>query len=58
MAGVRVCFPFKGKTLMGTITYVGKSASVMVEDRHGNYRDSHGKRYAKYHVPLELLEKR
>lgn len=55
--GVRVTFPFEGKTLTGIVTYVGKTATVMVPSAGGAYRDKQGKRYAKYRVPLPLLTK-
>ena len=53
--GARVCFCYQGGILSGVVTYVGKTATVMVEDRRGTYRDQTGKRYAKYRVPLEQL---
>ena len=53
--GARVCFCYQGGVLSGVVTYVGKTATVMVEDRRGTYRDQTGKRYAKYRVPLEQL---
>lgn len=53
----RVSFSFEGKTLTGVVTYVGKTATVMVPSAGGAYRDGAGKRYAKYRVPLPLLTK-
>lgn len=53
--GVRVCFCYQGGVLSGIVTYVGKTATVMVEDRSGAYRDRQGRRYSKYRVPLEHL---
>ena len=53
--GSKVCFYDRGGVLSGIVTYVGKTATVMVEDRRGAYRDQTGKRYAKYRVPLEHL---
>lgn len=53
--GARVCFYDQGGVLNGIVTYVGKTATVMVEDRRGAYRDQTGTRYAKYRVPLEHL---
>ncbi len=55
--GVRVSFQFEGKTLSGVVTYVGKTATVMVPSAGGAYRDPSGRRYAKYRVPLPLLSK-
>ena len=53
--GVRVCFYYQGSVLRGIVTYVGKTATVMVEDRSGAYRDRQGRRYSKYRVPLGHL---
>lgn len=53
--GTKVCFYNQGGILSGIVTYVGKTATVMVEDRHGAYRDRQGQRYTKYRVPLEHL---
>lgn len=55
VVGAKVCFYAQGGVLNGIVTYVGKTATVMVEDRRGAYRDRAGKRYAKYRVPLEHL---
>ena len=55
--GTRVSFPYEGKQLTGRITYIGKSATVMVLSLRGAYRDKMGRRYTKYRVPLELLMK-
>ena len=57
LVGSSVCFPFEGKKLRGLITYIGKTATVMVPDARGTYRDRVGRRYAKYRVPVSLLEK-
>ena len=54
--GSRASFPFEGKILTGQITYVGKTATVMVPSPAGTYRDRAGKRYAKYRVPLSQLQ--
>ena len=53
--GAKVCFWYQGGVLNGIVTYVGKTATVMVEDRGGAYRDRQGRRYTKYRVPLEHL---
>lgn len=55
LVGSNVSFPFEGRTLSGTVSYIGKTATVMVPDRRGTYRDPAGKRYAKYRVPLFLI---
>lgn len=55
--GTEVCFPFEGRTLRGVLSYVGKTATVMVRAPRGPYRDSVGRRYEKYRVPVGLLEK-
>lgn len=55
--GSEVCFPFEGRTLRGVLTYVGKTATVMVRAPRGAYRDSAGRRYEKYRVPVSLLQK-
>lgn len=53
--GAKVCFCYQGGVLTGIVTYVGKTATVMVEDYRGVYHDRQGRRYAKYRVPLEHL---
>lgn len=53
--GRRARFAYQGGHLAGIITYVGKTATVMVPDSRGAYRDRQGHRYAKYRVPLPLL---
>ena len=54
--GKVVSFPYEGRTLRGTITYVGKTATVMVPDRRGDYRNAQGRRYSKYRLSLDLLQ--
>jgi len=58
-SGIRVgawcSFPYQDRMLKGQITYVGKTATVMVRSATGEYRDRSGKRYIKYRVPLKLL---
>lgn len=58
--GIRVgssaSFLYQGKTLTGVITYVGKTATVMVPSPAGVYRDKRGRRYEKYSVPISRLE--
>ena len=55
--GSRVRFQSKGETFHGLLTYVGKTATVMVRDPRGPYRDRAGRRYVKYRVAVSLLEK-
>ena len=55
--GAEVCFPFEERTLRGVLTYVGKTATVMVRAPRGPYRDSAGRQYQKYRVPVGLLQK-
>lgn len=55
--GSKARFPYQGKMLTGVITYIGKSATVMVPSARGEYRDRYGKRYAKYRLPVEQLRK-
>lgn len=57
LVGARVCFPYQGRTLTGQVTYIGKTATVMVRDPRGGYRDRQGRRYAKYRVPLAQLHR-
>ena len=53
--GMRVSFLYQGRTFAGTITYIGKTATVMVQSATGEYRDARGRRYTKYRVPLNQL---
>lgn len=57
--GIRVgavcSFVYQERTLSGRITHIGKKATVMVQSYAGEYRDSQGRRYSKYYVPLECL---
>ena len=54
--GRQVSFSYQSATLTGIVTYVGKTATVMVPSPRGTYRDKNGKRYAKYSVPLSQLK--
>lgn len=54
--GSRVFFSYRESTLSGVVTYIGKQATIMVPDAHGEYRDRSGRRYTKYRVPLDLLK--
>ena len=55
--GSAVRFQKEGKTVRGLLTYVGKTATVMVRDPRGPYRDRAGRRYAKYRVAVSALER-
>lgn len=55
--GDEVFFEYGGKTFRGIIYRITKRATVMVLDSNGCYRDSQGKKYSKYYVPLDFLEK-
>lgn len=57
VVGQKVSFFYNKHTLVGVLTYVGKTGTVMVPDLQGAYRDRTGKRYQKYRVPLHLLER-
>lgn len=54
--GKAVSFTHQGKILSGFITYIGKSATVMVPSANGDYRDRAGSRYTKYRVPPDKLK--
>ncbi len=55
LVGMQVSFPYQGRKLRGIVTYIGKTATVMVPDPRGPYRDKSGRRYAKYRVSLPAL---
>ncbi len=54
--GDKVLFTYKSKPLNGFIYRINKRATVMVEDKVGQYVDSKGNRYTKYYIPLDKLE--
>lgn len=54
---MQASFPYEGKQLRGLVSYIGKTATVMVPTPRGAYRDKMDRRYTKYRVPLELLQK-
>ena len=54
--GHNVSFTFEGKRLKGILYKINKRAVVMVRDKNGQFADSKGNRYAKYYVPLPMLE--
>jgi len=53
--GVTVRFRFDGVQHQGVVNRVNKRATVLVEDRRGE-RYSNGKRYAKFYIPVQMLE--
>lgn len=55
--GDKVSFTFEGKMLTGLLYNINKRATVMVRDKKGQFTDRKGNRYAKYYVPLVMLEK-
>ena len=57
LVGSKVAFPYEGKRLTGTISYIGKTATVMVPSPFGDYRDRVGRRYDKYRVQLSELKR-
>jgi len=57
LVGSRVSFSYRDQSLIGIVTYIGKTATVMVPAVHGAYRDKLGARYDKYRVPLGQTRK-
>jgi len=55
LVGAHTSFSYQGRELRGIITYIGKTATVMVPSAHGEYHDSQGRRYTKYRVPLSRI---
>ncbi len=55
--GDPVSFELEGRILRGIINNISKRATVMVKDNKGSFTDEQGNRYAKYYVPLTLLNK-
>jgi hypothetical protein len=53
--GDRVRFQLNGSPLVGVVNRITRRATVLVEDPRG-MRYTDGKRYAKYYVPLAMLE--
>ena len=52
---MKVRFRFDGVDHQGVVNRINKRATVLVEDRRGvPYSD--GKHYAKFYVPVQLLE--
>lgn len=58
LVGSSASFLYDGIEKTGVITYIGKTATVMVPSVHGTYRDRSGRRYEKYRVPLDKLTKK
>ncbi len=54
--GDTVSFNFNDHRLKGTLYRINKRATVMVQDKKGNYADKQGNRYIKYYVPISCLE--
>lgn len=55
--GDKVEFEFDGQTRSGIIYRINNRATVMVEASKGLYKDSKGRRYSKYYVPIDSLRK-
>lgn len=53
--GMTVRFRLEGDEHEGIVSRINKRATVLVEDRRGE-RYSNGKHYAKFYVPVQLLE--
>ena len=53
--GMVVRFRFDGVEYKGVVNRINRRATVLVEDRRGE-RYSDGKHYAKFYVPVQLLE--
>jgi len=56
--GDTVGFSFRGVEYIGFIYRLGRGATVMVSDPQGDYRDRKGRRYRKFYLPAERLEKK
>lgn len=54
--GDTVSFTSAGNKLTGALYKINKRATVMVKDKNGSFVDSEGVKFAKYYVPLSLLE--
>lgn len=54
--GQSVKFSFNGKVKQGLVKSINKRATIMVEDKKGNYVDKFGKHYSKYYVPVNELQ--
>jgi hypothetical protein len=54
--GQKVSFEFEDKTKKGFVKAINKRATIMVEDKSGDYMDKMGNRYSKYYVPVQQLK--
>lgn len=54
--GKTVTFTYRARKITGIITYIGKTATVMVPSPYGQYRDRNGNQYEKYRVPLTNID--
>jgi hypothetical protein len=52
-----VTFQYENKLLKGTIYRINKRAIVMVEDKKGMLMNKSGKRFSKYYVPINGINK-
>lgn len=55
VVGSSIRFLCKGIELCGIVTYIGKTATVMVPSDAGAYHDRFGRKYTKYRVPLSKV---
>jgi hypothetical protein len=55
--GDNVCFEYEGRMMKGIIYRINVRATVMVNDRNGQYCDGKGERYAKWYIPLKELKR-
>ena len=53
--GDKISFIFADKKLNGVIYGINKRATIMVQDKNGQYADKQGNRYVKYYVPLNNI---
>lgn len=56
-ANDKVGFEYEGKLLKGIIYRINKRAIVMTEDKKGTYTNNFGKRFSKYYVPINEIQK-
>ena len=54
--GDRVCFCFEGREFRGFVNRITRRATVLVQNKEGELFND-GKRYIKYYVPVERLQK-
>jgi hypothetical protein len=52
---MQATFMYQGQEYQGVVTYIGKTATVMVASPRGEYRDKRGRRFTKYRVPLNEI---